>query len=147
MMKDLLIRHGCESDLMALQALLASHRMETQVDPAEFWLAEVEGSLAGAARLEIENETAYLRPIAVDQNWQAKGIGRALIQKLVADLTQLNVVARGEAVGFYTQLDFMPVAWEQVPERYRQECADCSDYEACRPAPMIWDRGQTGSNS
>ena len=143
-MRDPVVRRGRESDRQALQELLASHQMETHVDPLDFWVAEVDESLAAAARLEQEDETVYLRPIAVDRKWQAKGIGRALIQELAADLPRLNVVARGEAVGFYTHLGFAPAAWEQVPQRYRQECADCPDLETCRPEPMTWDRGQTG---
>jgi N-acetylglutamate synthase-like GNAT family acetyltransferase len=141
-MEKLIVRRGGENDLPALQKLLGSHQMETEVDPAEFWLAEVEGGLAGAARLEWEDGQAYLRPVAVDLEWQAQGIGRVLVQEIAADLTELNVVARGEALGFYTQLDFTPVDWEQVPERYRQECANCPDLETCRPAPMSWDRSQ-----
>jgi N-acetylglutamate synthase-like GNAT family acetyltransferase len=143
-MKELNVRRGGESDLTALQRLLESHQMKTEVDPAEFWLAEVEGGLAGAARLEWEDGLAYLRPVAVDPEWQAQGIGRRLIQELAEGLPELNVVARGEAVGFYTRLGFMPAAWEQVPERYRQECADCPDSESCQPQPMAWERGQKG---
>lgn len=139
-MTELCVRRGVESDLHALQQLLSSHQMETEVDPTEFWLADVEGCLAGAARLEWEGGLAYLRPIAVDHQWQARGIGRALVEQIVVGLPQLNVVARGEAIGFYTRLGFVIVPWEQVPGRYRQECADCPDYPACGSRPMVWDR-------
>jgi N-acetylglutamate synthase-like GNAT family acetyltransferase len=145
-MKELKLRRGGESDLPTLQRLLRSHQMETEVDPGEFWLAEVEGSLAGAARLEWEDGLAYLRPIAVEPDWQAQGIGRVLVQEIATGLHQLNVVARGEAIGFYRRLGFAPVDWEQVPERYRQECTACPDLETCRPAPMAWVRNQTGGS-
>ena len=102
-MKDFLVRRGCENDRQALQELLASYQMETDINPVEFWVAEVNDTLVGAVRLEQENQTAYLRPIAVDQKWQAQGIGRALMQEIMVGLPNLNVVARGEAAGFYRQ--------------------------------------------
>lgn len=139
-MTELCVRRGVENDLHALQQLLFSHQMETDVDPSEFWLADVEDHLVGVARLEWEGGLAYLRPIAVDHQWQAQGIGRALVERIVIGLPQINVVARGGAVGFYTRLGFVPAPWEQVPERYRQECEDCPGYPACEPRPMVWKR-------
>ena len=145
MMKKLIVRRGCDSDRQGLQALLASHQMDTNIDPVEFWAAEVDGFLAGAARLESEDGLVYLRPIVVDRRWQAKGIGRALITELITDLPKLNVIARGEAVGFYVQMGFVPLAWGEVPDRFCQECADCYDLEICQPKPMTWQQSQVPS--
>jgi len=137
-MKELNIRRGVEDDRQALQALLAANQMTTDIDPGEFLLAIADGKLAGAARLEWQGQTAYLRPVVVDQKWQRKGVGRALIENIMVGLSDLVVVARGEAVGFYRQSGFLPIGWEKVSHRYRQECIECPDLRDCKPLPMRW---------
>jgi N-acetylglutamate synthase-like GNAT family acetyltransferase len=132
------LRRGGEPDRQALYELLANYQMEADLDPAEFLVAEINGTLVGAARLEWENQIAYLRPVLVASKWQAKGIGRTLVQALAEGLpASLNVVARGEAARFYGRLGFLPIPWEQVPDHYQEECALCPDRGACCPIPMV----------
>lgn len=132
-----LLRRGNEPDRPALRDLLASYGMEADLPPFEFTVAEIEGQIVGAARLAWEDRSAYVRPILVHSAWQGKNIGRALIKKVANNLPSLSVVARGEAAGFYCKLGFTVIPWDRVPERYRLECQDCPDWEACCPVPMI----------
>lgn len=139
-MDNYLLRNGKESDRNALQDLLASYKMEADIAPDEFLFAEVDGRVVGAARLEYEEEAAYLRPIVVASEWQGKNIGSVLVERIVQGLQVLHVVARGKAAGFYRSLGFLPMTWEEVPERYRQECQTCPDLQECRPLPMVLTR-------
>jgi len=132
-----LLRRGEEHDQLPLQALLSSYQMDAVLDAQEFLVAEMDGELVGAARLEYEEGKAYLRPVVVAANMQGQGVGRALVRALAQDLPALEVVARGKAAGFYKSLSFVTMPWEQVPGRYWQECHSCPDYEECRPEPMI----------
>lgn len=135
-----LLRRGGETDRQALHGLLTSHQMESNIEPAEFLVAEIDGTLVGAARLEYEQQSAYLRPVLIYSKWQMKGIGRALVRALAKDLPSLHVVARGEATGFYERLGFLPMSWEQVPTHYREECVGCPDRAICRPVLMVLTR-------
>lgn len=132
-----LLRNGTEADRQALQTLLENNQMEVDINPAEFLLAEINGELAGAARLEHENSHVYLRPVVVDSKWHGKNIGSALIRSIAQGVDMLYVVSRGKSTGFYQKLGFLPIPWEQVPERYRQECNTCPDLGHCQPIPMV----------
>ena len=64
--KEVCIRQGRPSDARDLVHLLASQQMATDIDPAEFIVAEVNCRLLGAARLEwAGTENAFLRSIVV----------------------------------------------------------------------------------
>lgn len=132
-----LLRKGKESDRPAIQDLLVYYEMGADLPPTEFVVAEIDGQLVGAARLEWEDQAAYVRPILVHPAWRGKNIGMALIRMIAQNQPALHVVSRGRVAGFYRKLGFMPVPWNQVPERYRQECAACPDLEMCSPEPMI----------
>lgn len=138
-MIEFLLRQGSEADGAAIAALLAANSMEADIPAEEFLVAEVESRLVGLARLEGEGEEVYIRPVVVDSGWQGKGLGRSLVQQVSNGLPAVHVIARGEVTGFYANLGFIPMAWEQVPARFRQECETCPDQENCRPRPMALD--------
>lgn len=137
-MTEVHFRFATEADRVALQSLLAANQMRTDVEPGEFFIATFQDGLVGAARLEWVDQEAYLRPIVVEREWQGKGVGKALLQRVMRGLASLTLVARREAVGFYTRMGFLPVSWEQVPIRDRRECGECPDREECQPMPMRW---------
>jgi N-acetylglutamate synthase-like GNAT family acetyltransferase len=132
-----LIRKGEESDRTAIIDLLASHDMEADLPPNEFIVAEIDGLIMGAVRLEWQDQAAYVRPILVHPAWRGRSIGLALIRTIAQKQPALHVVSRGGACGFYSKLGFISMPWDQVPERYRQECETCPDLVTCCPEPMV----------
>lgn len=132
------LRQGRPEDARAVQALLQSSAMGVALDPGECLLAEEKGTIAGLARIEYGDPIPYLRPIAISPHHQHRGIGRQLLETLIKDLDELRVVARGEAVGFYSAFGFKPMDWESVYAGYQQECAECPDHDSCRPVPMLY---------
>jgi N-acetylglutamate synthase-like GNAT family acetyltransferase len=138
-MKEVCIRQGGPSDAKALVQLLASQRMATDIDPAEFIVAEVNGRLLGAARLEWPGpDNAFLRPIVVATEARGTGLGRELLGRLFGVCSRISVVARGNAVPFYRHLGFAVMDWSSVPSQYRDECECCGDFAKCRPMSMRW---------
>jgi N-acetylglutamate synthase-like GNAT family acetyltransferase len=138
-MEEVRIRQGCPSDGRALARLLASHRMATDVDPVDFILAEVDGRLLGAARLEwVGTDDTFLRPLVVAKGALGTGLGRALLERLFSVCSRISVVARGDAVPFYRHLGFTARDWSSVPGEYRDECECCDDLAQCRPMSMRW---------
>lgn len=139
-----LIRYGMETDRQALQSLLAHNNMETIIEPSEFLLAEIDGEIAGAIRLEYDSNDAYIRPIVVASKWRGKSIGRVLLNRVVQS-TQNNLyaIARGSAKGFYLRMGFQSTSWDRISEKNRLECASCPDFKKCHPVPMVLTR--TGS--
>jgi N-acetylglutamate synthase-like GNAT family acetyltransferase len=131
------IRNGIELDRQALSELLAANSMEDKAfDPNEFLLAEKEGKLAGAARLEWIGQEVYLRPIVVASRAKGQGIGRALVEHLLHAWPNIKVIARGKVVDFYKKMGIISIDWTLVPETYRVECELCPDRVTCQPVPM-----------
>ena len=147
-MKEVWIRPGRPSDARALVQLLASQRMATEIDPADFIVAEVNGRLLGAARLEwARTDDAFLRPIVVATQARGTGLGRALLERLFGACSRISVVARGDAVPFYRHLGFTARDWSSVPSQYRDECECCGDFAQCRPMSMRWTLRYEGPSS
>jgi N-acetylglutamate synthase-like GNAT family acetyltransferase len=132
----MLLRDGQEPDRPAIGELLANYQMEADLDPVEFLVAEVDGVLVGAARLEWAGQAAYLRPVVVAPGWHGKGIGRALVRELLQKSPRMRVVSRGSVTGFYEGLGFWKVGWEQIYPAFVSECQGCQDNHSCQPVPM-----------
>jgi N-acetylglutamate synthase-like GNAT family acetyltransferase len=132
----MLLRDGQEPDRPRIGELLAYYQMEADLDPVEFLVAEVDGLVVGAARLEWADGQVYLRPLVIAAGWHQRGIGRALVSQLLSKSTGLRVVARGNAAGFYERLGFERVNWEQVFPAFVGECQDCQYHQSCQPVPM-----------
>jgi len=141
-MDEVRIRQGRLSDRRALARLLASQRMATDIDAADFILVEVNGQLLGAARLAWTGaEDAFLRPIVVATEAQGRGLGRALLERLFDICPSISVIARSDAVPFYRRLGFTDRDWSSLPAEYRDECERCDDLAQCRPRSMRWTVG------
>ena len=147
-MQEVRIRQGRPSDGRALVRLLASQRMATDVDPADFVMAEVNGRLLGAARLAwVGTDDAFLRPIVVATEARGAGLGRALLERLFGVCSRISVVARGDAVPFYRHFGFTAMDWSSVPSQYRDECECCGDFAQCRPMSMRWTLKHEGPSA
>lgn len=130
------MRRGRPEDQDVLLELLDQYGMVGAITPADCLMAEGVGGVIGFARIEIVEGLPYLRPIVIDTAYRHQGIGRRLVQYLLAQIPELRVTARGEAVDFYTRLGFELMPWEAVPPLFRQECEACPERTACRPVPM-----------
>jgi len=131
------LRPGCPEDASTLQALLAAYDMAGEIDPADCLLAVDLDGVVGFARLEWADRVPYLRPLVVAPASQRQGVGRRLVEALLADRAELRVVARGQAAPFYTALGFWAIDWDAVHPPFRRECERCPDRPTCQPVPMI----------
>jgi N-acetylglutamate synthase-like GNAT family acetyltransferase len=132
----IVLRNGRAEDKKAVRKLLRLYDMGIEVDPCDCLLADDEGVIAGLGRIEWGESIPYLRPIAVAPTYQHLGIGRRIVQALLTDLDELWVFARGQSIGFYSELGFVPAEWDTVHAPYRQECAECPEREDCAPVPL-----------
>jgi N-acetylglutamate synthase-like GNAT family acetyltransferase len=140
----MIIRKGLEKDRAALKELLEEFQMHSDVPPEEFLVAEVDGAVAGAVRLEWIEEDVYLRAMAVHSNWHGLGVGSRLVKELMVGLDQVKVVARGYAAPFYEKLGFRPVDWAVIHKNMSGECIECPEIINCKPVPMIYERTMNG---
>jgi GNAT superfamily N-acetyltransferase len=144
---------GDERDLMEVRRLVRAHgdaratvpgveyvyadadRMPGPYSPPHggIWLAESDGRGIGCVALRpMEDAAAEIKRMFVDESWRGRGVGRALLETLIAGARArgYNTLRLGTlsdmtaAQGLYQSLGFAPV------ERYRaDELVDTRFYE------------------
>jgi BolA protein len=107
-----------------LVSLLSRDRLPTDDLGGEaktfFALMTAAGEVAAVAGLELCGNDALLRSVAVADAYRSRGLGRAIVRNLLADLRRKRVKAvyilTGSAETFFTQLGFSKVERSMVPK-------------------------------
>lgn len=120
------IRPARPGDLAAVERLLRG--AELPVDGVadalgDFVVAEAAGAIVGVAGLETAGENALLRSVAVDPAWRSAGVGRALVERIVAYAEARGVpglyLLTTTAERWFPAFGFAPVGREMVPADVR----------------------------
>jgi N-acetylglutamate synthase-like GNAT family acetyltransferase len=139
----MIIRRATTADLEDLRELLREMDMGADHLPLHDLLVAVDDDrLAGAVHLQQVGDELYLRAMAVNPEFQCRGVGRALVVALLEGHDRVKVVARGPAAPFYKKLGFQPTGWQDIHTDMRAECDDCPDLETCAPQPLVFIRDE-----
>src|ERR1700722_3085395 len=82
------LRAATAADLRDIQDLLTDALLPVDGvvgSLATFVVAEHDGKLVGAAGLELCGEDALLRSVVVAQEWRSRGLGRELVDQVIAE--------------------------------------------------------------
>lgn len=138
------LRPAVPADLPAVERLLTAADLPTAgvaellaSGADEFVVAEdptAPGELAAVAGLEVCGDTALLRSVAVRPRWQAHGLGRALVARVVCRAEARGVRAlyllTTTAEHYFPRFGFTRVAREAVPA----EIAATLEFRSACPA-------------
>jgi amino-acid N-acetyltransferase len=120
------LRPARAGDLPEIERLLeASSLPVTGVADAlsGFSVAESSGSVVGVAGLEVCRDHGLLRSVAVAPEWRGRGVGRALVTRVIADAESRGIQAlyllTTTADQYFPSLGFSRTTREQVPEAIR----------------------------
>jgi N-acetylglutamate synthase-like GNAT family acetyltransferase len=120
------VRNALPSDLSAVERLLVASGLPLEgVGEAlpGFVVAERKGDVVGVAGLEACCDNALLRSVAVADGWRSKGLGRALVTRIVADAEARGIHAlyllTTTAERYFPGLGFHEVRRDVVPEDIR----------------------------
>ncbi len=129
------LRPAVREDLPAVERLLAAADLPLAgVADAlpTFVVAESEGTLVGVAGLEVCCDDALLRSVAVAPAWRSRGLGRALVHRVIADAEARGIRAlyllTTTAERYFPSFGFREVARDAVPadvratEEFRSAC-------------------------
>ena len=133
-------------DAYASDRILLSKAMVTLYeDVQEFWVAEVDGKIAGCGALHVMwEDLAEVRTLAVDPALRGRGIGHRLLERLLSTARELGVrkvfcltfeVACFAAHGFHV-IDGTPVdhdVYAELLESYDEGVAEFLDLERVKP--------------
>jgi len=119
-------RAATASDRAGIEALLESNGLPVAgvaemlaEDPTQFVVAHVGDQLVATAALEACGEHALLRSVAVNEAWRTRGLGRALVEQVVAQATARGIdglyLLTMTAEAYFPRFGFARVERTEVP--------------------------------
>jgi amino-acid N-acetyltransferase len=148
------IRPARVADVPALHALIKVHAErgkmilrtldELYANIREFQVAETsQGELVGCAAAHVFwNDLAELKCLAVRDDWQGRGIGRALCTACLQDLARLGVrqvFTLTNAPEFFEKLGYRRVDKNSLPRFIWGECIRCPTFPICNEEALVRD--------
>src|SRR5690348_6173790 len=139
------LRAARSTDLPGIERLLTAANLPL-AGVAEslpgFVVAESDGAIVGTAALEVCRDNALLRSVAVAADWRSRGLGRALVTRVVAEgeargLRALYLLTT-TAEQYFPSFGFQQITRDEVPsdvqatEEFRGACPE-SAVVMCRP--------------
>ena len=120
------VRPARPDDLAAIERLLVASGLPLDGVPdalPTFVVAEHEARLVGVAGLEVCCADALLRSVAVAPEWRSRGLGRALVTRVIADAEARGIDAlyllTTTAERYFPSFGFERIEREQVPADVR----------------------------
>src|SRR5436190_2703853 len=134
------LRAARAGDLPAIERLLTKSQLPL-AGVAEslpgFVVAESDGTIVGTAALEVCCDNALLRSVAVAPEWRSRGLGRALVTRVIADAEARGLRAlyllTTTAEHYFPSLGFHQIARDEVP----QEVRATGEFQGVCPASAV----------
>ena len=143
------LRTARKGDLPAVERLLTASSLPLEgvaenIDT--FVVAESGGELVGVAGLEVCCSNALLRSTAVDPAWRGHGVGRQLVERIIADAESRGIrglyLLTTTAERYFPSFGFVRTTREAVPEEVR---ATAEFKDACPASAVVMTRELTAA--
>src|SRR4051812_2557659 len=134
------LRSAQLADLPAIERLLKASALPlagvTEALPG-FIVAEYDGAIVGSAALEVCCDNALLRSVAVAPEWRSRGLGRALVTRVIADAEARGLRAlyllTTTAEHYFPSFGFQQITRDEVPAEVR----DTEEFQGACPASAV----------
>lgn len=107
----------------------------------DFFVIEVDGQVAACGALEIfTDDLGEVRSLVVAEQHERHGLGRLLVQRLIAEARQIGLrrlMALTYVPTFFHKLGFQTVAKETLPEKVWNVCVKCYKYNKCDEVAVL----------
>ena len=121
--------------------LLARSRLSLYETIRDFAVARRKGELVGLGALHVcWIDLGEVRSLAVRQDLQGGGVGRALVEHCLTDAIELGlrqVFSLTYRPGFFKKLGFHEVEKSELPHKVWQDCVNCSKFPDCDEVAML----------
>ena len=121
--------------------MLARTEFEMSEAIRDFSVVSLDGQLLGCGALHFYSPTtAEIRSLAVHEHAKTKGVGRKLVEALVAEAVQyeLNAVfAFTYVVDFFSRVGFHVVERGTLPLKAWKDCVRCPKFQACDEVAVL----------
>jgi amino-acid N-acetyltransferase len=109
----------------------------------DFNVAEIDGEVVGCAALKITwADLAEVISVAVHPAVQGRGLGRQLVEPLVAEAADLGIptlFVLTLQVRFFSRLGFREIPRLRLPHKIWQDCTACFKQDRCDEVAMVRD--------
>ena len=129
------VRTAAPNDLPGVERLLTTNDLPLDGIRdafADFVVAEAGDQIVGVAGLEVCDDNALLRSVAVAPEWRSHGVGRALVTRIISDAEARGLHAlyllTTTAERYFPSFGFHAIARDAVPadvretEEFRSAC-------------------------
>lgn len=121
---DFVIRQARREDCGAIRELVLTGRINpTGLDWRRFVVAATpQGEVIGCGQVKPHRDgSRELASIAVAPEWRRRGVGRAIVERLLEEHPgELYLMCRQELGGFYEKAGFRAVGPAELPEYFRR---------------------------
>jgi amino-acid N-acetyltransferase len=138
------LRPAVPADLDAVSRLLTASDLPLDgvaASLADFIVAEHNGGVVGVVGLEVCGDYALLRSTAVDPSWRGHGVGRALVERIIANAESRGIRAlyllTTTAERYFPSFGFSVTTREAVPGEIR---ATREFQDACPASATVMSR-------
>jgi len=138
------IRAAKAEDLSGIKELLQQSSLPTSgVDEwlSQFLVAEYKGQIVAVAGLELYGGSALLRSVGVSPEWRGSGLGRQLVDRLLAEAerhgTRDVYLLTTTAEHYFPRFGFACIARDEVPERVQSSVEFTS---ACPASAVVMQK-------
>ncbi|MBI3780190.1 MAG: N-acetyltransferase [candidate division NC10 bacterium] len=148
-----MVRRAKTTDVPVIQRLVNFYAQKGDLLPRtlqelyervrDFYVFEQEGQIAGVCSLFIYwADLAEIRSLAVEPEFEGKGIGRAVTEACIAEARDLlikRVFALTYRTAFFERLGFRVVNKIELPEKIWKDCLKCSKFYHCDEVAVLLD--------
>jgi amino-acid N-acetyltransferase len=125
--------------------LLAKERVQLYEDVQDFWVADLGGRVVGCGAVHpLWEDIAEIRTVAVDPSVRGQGVGRMIVERLIATVRELGIARvfvltfeRGFFASFgFREIEGTPVTTEVYAElrsSFDEGVAEFLDLERVKP--------------
>lgn len=147
------IRKATVPDIKQIQRLINAFARREEMLPRalndlyeamrDFVVCDEDGQISGVCALHILwEDLAEIRSLAVDEQRQRKGIGKALIDRCLTEARELGirrVFALTYQPGFFERLGFRKIDKSKLPQKIWGDCLRCPKFPECDEQAVILD--------
>ena len=122
--------------------ILFRDKNEIAMNIRSYSAVEMDNKIIGIVALHIYSDVlAEVRSLAVDKNFQKKGIGKALIQAIEKEAKNLGIkqiLTLTYQKEFFQNQNFIEIDKESIPEqKVWADCIKCKHFPMCNEIAMI----------
>lgn len=140
--KDIDSIHGLINYYALQGVILERSREDIRANLENFIVAEDSGSVIGAATYYDYGETLKeVRSFAIDRQYQGRGIGSALLKKLIENIDgkgSTRIFTLTYKPEFFSKNGFTVVSKDDFPEKIWKDCRNCKDWDNCGETALVY---------